>query len=100
VEPAFKSRLSPVGCVERTEIHHLPLVRNETRREAGRSVRSARNPEDGIERREFHLGFVANKGLISAVFSAMLSGAHNPEIGERVGVLISGGNTTAVNFEG
>ena len=42
--PAFKSRLSPVGCVERTEIHDLPLARNETRREVGRSVRSARSP--------------------------------------------------------
>jgi threonine dehydratase len=33
----------------------------------------------------------------AAAFSAMLS--YNPEIGERIGVLISGGNTTAVNFD-
>ena len=35
----------------------------------------------------------------AAAFSAMLCGAYNPAIGERVGVLISGGNTTAVNFD-
>lgn len=35
----------------------------------------------------------------AAAFSAMLSGAYKPEIGERVGVIISGGNTTAVNFD-
>jgi threonine dehydratase len=35
----------------------------------------------------------------AAAFSAILSGAYKPEIGERVGVLISGGNTTAVNFD-
>jgi threonine dehydratase len=35
----------------------------------------------------------------AAAFSAILSGAYNPAIGERVGVLISGGNTTAVSFD-
>jgi threonine dehydratase len=35
----------------------------------------------------------------AAAFSAMLCGAYTPEIGERVGVLVSGGNTTAVNFD-
>jgi threonine dehydratase len=34
----------------------------------------------------------------AAAFSALLSGAYKPEAGERVGVVISGGNTTAVNF--
>jgi threonine dehydratase len=34
----------------------------------------------------------------AAAFSALLSGAYKPVVGERVGVLISGGNTTAVNF--
>jgi threonine dehydratase len=34
----------------------------------------------------------------AAAFAAVLSGAYQPEIGERVGVIISGGNTTAVNF--
>lgn len=35
----------------------------------------------------------------AAAFSAMLSGVYKPEIGERVGVIISGGNTAAVNFD-
>jgi threonine dehydratase len=34
----------------------------------------------------------------SAAFSALLSGAYQPQPGERVGVVISGANTTAVNF--
>jgi threonine dehydratase len=34
----------------------------------------------------------------AAAFSAILSGAYRPEAGERVAVVISGGNTTAVNF--
>lgn len=35
----------------------------------------------------------------AAAFSALLSGAYKPEIEERVGVIISGGNTTAVSFD-
>ena len=35
----------------------------------------------------------------AAGFSALVSGAYKPEIGSRVGVIISGGNTTAVNFD-
>jgi threonine dehydratase len=35
----------------------------------------------------------------AAAFSAMLSGAYRPEAGERVAVVISGGNTVAVNFD-
>jgi threonine dehydratase len=34
----------------------------------------------------------------AAAFSALLSGAYKPEAGERVAVIISGGNTTAVDF--
>src|SRR5262249_40630802 len=34
----------------------------------------------------------------AAAFSALLSGAYRPEIGSRVGVIICGGNTTAVDF--
>jgi len=34
----------------------------------------------------------------AAAFSALLSGAYTPQPGERVGVIISGGNTVA-NFE-
>jgi threonine dehydratase len=35
----------------------------------------------------------------AAAFSALLSAAYAPEVGSRVGVIISGGNTTAVNFD-
>ena len=34
----------------------------------------------------------------SAAFAALLDGAYKAEPGERVGVLLSGGNTVAVNF--
>ncbi|MGH7419238.1 MAG: pyridoxal-phosphate dependent enzyme, partial [Candidatus Rokuibacteriota bacterium] len=34
----------------------------------------------------------------AAAFSALLSGAYVPGRGERVGVVVSGGNTTAVDF--
>jgi len=34
----------------------------------------------------------------SAAFAALLSGAYVPRPGERVGVVVSGGNTTAVDF--
>lgn len=35
----------------------------------------------------------------AAAFSALLSGAHKPQANERVAVIISGGNTAAVNFD-
>jgi threonine dehydratase len=35
----------------------------------------------------------------AAAFSAILSGAYKPQLGERVAVIISGGNTAAVNFD-
>ena len=35
----------------------------------------------------------------AAAFSAILSGAYKPKAGERVAVVISGGNTVAVNFD-
>jgi threonine dehydratase len=35
----------------------------------------------------------------AAAFAALLSGAYRPQAAERVGVLISGGNSTAVDFE-
>jgi len=35
----------------------------------------------------------------AAAFSALSSGAYRPERGERVGILICGGNTTAVRFD-
>ena len=36
----------------------------------------------------------------AATLAALLSGAYVPAEGERVGAVISGGNTTAVDFEG
>jgi threonine dehydratase len=36
----------------------------------------------------------------AAAMAALLSGRYQPQPGERVGVLICGGNTTAVNFKG
>jgi threonine dehydratase len=44
------------------------------------------------------LRIVAEPGGVAA-FSAILSGAYQPMAGERVAVIISGGNTTAVKFE-
>ena len=35
----------------------------------------------------------------AAALSALTSGAYKPRVGERVGVIVSGGNTTAVNFD-
>jgi threonine dehydratase len=35
----------------------------------------------------------------AAAFAALLSGAYQPAAGERIGVIVSGGNTTAVDFE-
>ena len=35
----------------------------------------------------------------AAAYAALLSGAYRPENAERVGILVCGGNTTAVNFE-
>jgi threonine dehydratase len=59
-------------------------------------------PDDAIARSQNALWqalrVVAEPGG-AAAFSAILAGAYKPEIGERVGVVISGGNTTAVNFD-
>ena len=38
-------------------------------------------------------------GSGAAALSAMLCGAYKPKSGERVAVIVSGGNTTAVNFD-
>jgi threonine dehydratase len=35
----------------------------------------------------------------AAAFSAISSGAYRPQAGERVAVVVSGGNTAAVNFD-
>jgi threonine dehydratase len=36
----------------------------------------------------------------AAAMAALVSGRYRPQPGERVGVLVCGGNTTAVNFQG
>ena len=43
------------------------------------------------------LRIVAEPGA-AAPFAALLSGRYEPRAGERVGIVLSGGNTTAVNF--
>jgi threonine dehydratase len=35
----------------------------------------------------------------AAAFAALLSGAYRPQAGERVGIVVSGGNSTAVDFD-
>jgi len=35
----------------------------------------------------------------AAAFAALLSGRYQPRAGEHVGVVLSGGNTVAVNFD-
>jgi threonine dehydratase len=35
----------------------------------------------------------------AAAFAALLSGAYSPSHGEHIGVVVSGGNTTAVEFD-
>jgi len=42
---------------------------------------------------------VAEPGA-AAPLAALLTGSYVPSLGERVGVIISGGNTTAVDFTG
>jgi threonine dehydratase len=44
------------------------------------------------------LRIVAEPGA-SAPFAALLSGRYKPEAGSHVGIVVSGGNTTAVNFQ-
>jgi threonine dehydratase len=44
-----------------------------------------------------HLRVVAEPGG-AAAFAAVLSGRYRPSPGERVGIVVSGGNTTAVDF--
>jgi threonine dehydratase len=58
-------------------------------------------PDDEIKRAQVALWetlrIVAEPGG-AAAFAALLSGRYQPQSGEHVGILLSGGNTTAVNF--
>jgi threonine dehydratase len=57
--------------------------------------------DDGIKRAQLvlweTLRVVVEPGG-AAAFAALLSGRYQPRRGEHVGILLSGGNTTAVNF--
>ena len=63
-------------------------------RGAGRATRRSGRPRTRSGRR---MRVVAEPGG-AAAFSALLGGAYVPAPGERVGVVVSGGNTTAVDF--
>jgi threonine dehydratase len=59
-------------------------------------------PDDAIERTQETLWTVlriVTEPGGAAAFAALLSRRYEPERGERVGVLLCGGNTTAVNFK-
>jgi threonine dehydratase len=45
-----------------------------------------------------HCGVVAEPGGAAAL-AAVLSGRYRPQSGERVGIVVSGGNTVAVAFD-
>jgi threonine dehydratase len=66
-------------------VHRVLLVSDEAIRRAQEALWS-------------RLRLVAEPGA-AAPFAAILSGAYRPAPGERVGVLVSGGNTTAVRFD-
>jgi threonine dehydratase len=70
--------------IAKTHVHGTVLVADEAIRQAQNVLWQA-------------LRIVAEPGG-AAAFSALLSEAYKPKTGERVGVIISGGNTTAVNF--
>ena len=71
--------------IAKSYVHGTVLVTNEAIRQAQKMLWRT-------------LRIVAEPGG-AAAFSALTSGAYNPQTGERVGVIISGGNTTAVNFD-
>jgi threonine dehydratase len=65
-------------------------------------ARSVLVPDDALRAAQGtlwrHLRIVAEPGGACAL-AALLTGAYRPREGERVGVLVSGGNTSAVRFE-
>lgn len=58
-------------------------------------------PDDAIKRAQValwdRLRVVAEPGGVAA-FAALISGRYEPQPGEHIGILLSGGNTVAVNF--
>jgi threonine dehydratase len=71
--------------IARDHVHGTVLVTDDAIRKAQNVIWQA-------------LRIVAEPGG-AAAFSAILSGAYQPKAGERVAIVISGGNTTAVNFD-
>ncbi|MEA2881643.1 MAG: threonine dehydratase [Bradyrhizobium sp.] len=71
--------------IARSYVHETVLVSDEAIAQAQRTLWQA-------------LRIVAEPGG-AAAFSAVMSGAWRPQDGERVCIVISGGNTTAVNFD-
>jgi threonine dehydratase len=71
--------------IAKTHVHSTVLVSDDAIRHAQNVLWQA-------------LRVVAEPGG-AAAFSAILSGAYRPKSGERVAVLVSGGNTTAVAFD-
>jgi len=71
--------------IARDQVHGTVLVTDDAIRKAQNVIWQA-------------LRIVAEPGG-AAAFSAILSGAYQPKTGERVAIVISGGNTTAVNFD-
>jgi threonine dehydratase len=58
-------------------------------------------PDDAIEAAQnslWNILRVAAEAGGAAAFAALLSGRYQPKPGERVGIVVCGGNTTAVNF--
>jgi threonine dehydratase len=58
-------------------------------------------PDDAIQNAQetlWRILHIAAEPGGAAAFAALLSGCYRPEAGERVGVLVCGGNTTAVRF--
>jgi threonine dehydratase len=71
--------------IAKSYVHSTVLVTDEAIRQAQRLLWQA-------------LRIVAEPGG-AAAFSALSSGAYQPRPGERIGVIICGGNTTAVDFD-
>jgi threonine dehydratase len=71
--------------IVRSHLDRVVLVTDEAIRQAQRVL------WDGLR-------IAAEPGGVTAL-SALLSGAYRPASGERIGVIISGGNTDAVNFD-
>ena len=76
------SRVFPIA---KTLVHGTALVADEAIRRAQEVLWQT-------------LRIVAEPGG-AAAFAGLISGAYRPQTGERVAVIISGGNTTAVNFD-